>query len=160
MPAAMAQNVYFFWRCSGSQSRLPQPIDDNRHTKNARVLSGVQISSPLLRSEFEVKGMRMQERTGSKAQKGQQLKASWELCNLAPASPSSASTPLPIPTTVLFLFLSVLTSVRPYISCSFSLVLVTSRMSPPPSLSPHGLRALRFTAVGSHNTATYHIFQL
>lgn len=86
MLAAMAQNVYFFWRCSGSQSLppTPQPIDDNRHTKNARVLSGVQISSPCFVPNLRWRGMRMQERTGSKAQRGSRWKhrgnlATWPL---------------------------------------------------------------------------------
>jgi hypothetical protein len=132
MPTAMSQNVSFFWRCRGAESRFPQPIDDNRHTKNARVLSGVQISSPYLPPpEFEVKGMRLQERTGSKAQEGPAVESIVGIlqpgcCLSFSYSSYTNHHALFIPFCPYFRP-SVRPSVRPYISCSLS------RVACPPS---------------------------
>jgi hypothetical protein len=157
LPAGLAQNVYFFRRCRGSQSRLPQPIDNNRHTKNARVLSQVQISSRYF-TPFPLnwgKGDEAAREDRKQGARGQPLKASWEPCNLATASLSSPNT-LPTPTTTLFLF-----PFRP--AAHTSLVSSHSSLSWVRCLvpqSPHRVGALGFTKVGSHNTVTYHIFQL
>jgi hypothetical protein len=118
-------------------SWLPEPSPPNQSTTIdiPRMRECCQKSrlAPATSPRVEVRGMRQHERTGSKAQEGQPLKASWEPRNLGSASLSRPNTLfLHRPPCSFYSF----QSAHPHIPCSFSLILVTSRVSLPSVTAP------------------------